>query len=295
MVQRRMRIQRSARRPDPAAPDRTPPGQGRPRHRAGRPARAPRAREADRHAARADDARREGRPDDAARPDVPRDAGGRREPITWARCCPAATPTPKAGNSLRRLARDDRRLPRADAAVAPQDPAALRRRRRPRPQQRRSARSSSRTTSGSGRRATRSSSRRSRRITAQEVRATGANWTFAPCVDRAARRALGPELRGLRRGPLAREGARRGRRARLPGRGPYGPLARRGLRQALRRRRRHDLGHRHEGRLGQPPHRPGRNAGRRGHARARSTSRRTPTRSRRASRRSCRPTRAGTA
>ncbi len=42
--------------------------------------------------------------------------------------------------------------------------------------------SCSRTTSASAARATRRSSRQSARITAHEMRATGAHWTFAPCV-----------------------------------------------------------------------------------------------------------------
>ena len=40
---------------------------------------------------------------------------------------------------------------------------------------------------------------RAARITAKEVRATGINWTFAPCVTVVARRKVGEDLRGLRR------------------------------------------------------------------------------------------------
>ena len=56
------------------------------------------------------------------------------------------------------------------------------------------------------------------RITAVEVRATGINWGFAPCVDRAARHSLGPHLRRICRRAGRRQGVGGGRRARLAGR-----------------------------------------------------------------------------
>ena len=58
------------------------------------------------------------------------------------------------------------------------------------------------------------------RITAEEVRATGINWAFAPCVAVPRDERWGRDLRGLRRGSRTRRRARRGRGARAAGRRP---------------------------------------------------------------------------
>ena len=79
-----------------------------------------------------------------------------------------------------------------------------------------------------------------------------------------ARRALGADVRGVRRVHRAVPRHGRGRRPRLPGREPARPEARPRLRQALRRRRRDDLRHgtaREEGRVQREvAHRPRRHA-----------------------------------
>ena len=87
-----------------------------------------------------------------------------------------------------------------------------------------------------------------------------------------ARRALGADLRGVRRIHRAVPRHGRGRRPRLPGREPARPEARGRLRQALRRRRRDDLRHgtaREEGRVHREvAHRPRRHAAHGGGAEA---------------------------
>ena len=91
------------------------------------------------------------------------------------------------------------RLPAAGAQDAPRIPHPLRHRRGARPQQR-ARRGDLPAQHRAGLHArSRAWSKRSARITAEEVRATGIQWTFAPVRDRAAGRALGPHLRGLLR------------------------------------------------------------------------------------------------
>ena len=108
-----------------------------------------------------------------------------------------------------------------------------------------SARSSSRTTSGSGRRATPKLVEEIARITAAEVRATGIQWTFAPCVAVVRDERWGRTYESFSEDPplVAELGAAAVRG--LQGAGLDGSAARARLRQALRRRRRHGLGHGH--------------------------------------------------
>ena len=76
------------------------------------------------------------------------------------------------------------------------------------------------------------------------MRATGIQWTFAPCVAVARDERWGRTYEGFGEEPalVAELGAAAVRG--LQGPDLDGPAARAGLRQALRRRRRHGLGHR---------------------------------------------------
>ena len=79
------------------------------------------------------------------------------------------------------------------------------------------------------------------RITAEEVRATGIQWTFAPCVTVPQDARWGRTYEGFSEDPqlVAETGRRRG--ARLSGQRPLQSSGRAGLRQALHRRWRHGV------------------------------------------------------
>ena len=79
------------------------------------------------------------------------------------------------------------------------------------------------------------------RITAEEVRATGIQWAFAPCVTVPQDIRWGRTYEGFSEDPQVVQGTGRAGGARLPGRRPGQPACRAGLRQALRRRWRHGL------------------------------------------------------
>ena len=81
-----------------------------------------------------------------------------------------------------------------------------------------SAPSSSRTTSASAARAIPQLVEKVHRVTAEEVRATGINWAFAPCVTVPQDERWGRTYEGFSEDPAAGRRARRGRGARLPGR-----------------------------------------------------------------------------
>ena len=79
------------------------------------------------------------------------------------------------------------------------------------------------------------------RITAEEVRATGIQWAFAPCVTVPQDDRWGRTYEGFSEDPALVQRTGRSGGPRLPGRRPGQPARRSGLRQALRRRRRHGL------------------------------------------------------
>ena len=168
--------------------------------------------------ARQDDARREDRPDDAGRAAPARRRERRRDLL------------PRLAPLGRRLRPQDQQPAGLDGPVRPaagaraqdaaQDPASSTASTPCTATTTCWAPSSSRTTSAWAPRATRRWSRRSAASPRKEVRATGIQWTFAPCVAVVARRALGPHLRGLLRGPGAGGRAGRGRGARPAGRRP---------------------------------------------------------------------------
>ena len=145
---------------------------------------------------------------------------GTSRPTSWARCSPAATPTPRPEQPRRTGRTCTTRYQTQALQDAPQDPDPLRRRRRARPQQRARRRRlpAQHRPRGDARR--RSWSRRSARITAR-----GGAGHRHPVGVRAlrrggARRALGPHLRELRGGPGAGGRAGGGGGARAAGRGP---------------------------------------------------------------------------
>ena len=154
---------------------------------------------------REDDAGREDRPDDAGRAaSSSRTPGDVDDATSWARCCTGGGSDPKAGNSLEAW---------TDLYDGVPERARCRRGSRSRSSTASTpctatttcwARRSSRTTSAWAARATPSSSRRSARVTAEEVRATGHPVDLRALRRRAARRALGPHVRRLRRRPRAR-------------------------------------------------------------------------------------------
>ena len=77
------------------------------------------------------------------------------------------------------------------------------------------------------------------RITAEEVRATGIQWAFAPCVTVPQDVRWGRTYEGFSEDPELVRGTGAGRRSAASRAGPGQPALRPGLRQALRRRRRH--------------------------------------------------------
>ena len=172
-----------------------------------------------------------------------------------------------AQNTADRLGGHDRRLPAAGPVHAAADPAALRRGRRARPQQRGRARRSSRTTSASAPRATPTWSRRSQRTTAQEVRATGVPWTFAPCLCVTRDERWGRSYESFGEDPALVTAMADAAIVGLQGSDPTRPVrAGQGPRdgQALGRRRRHHLrpGARGLGLPDRPGHHPRRQPGR---------------------------------
>ena len=78
------------------------------------------------------------------------------------------------------------------------------------------------------------------RVTALEVRATGINWAFAPCVTVPQDDRWGRTYEGFGEDPALSRRAGRRAGSRPAGRRPGRSAARAGLRQALCRRRRHD-------------------------------------------------------
>ena len=77
------------------------------------------------------------------------------------------------------------------------------------------------------------------RITAEEVRATGIHWTFAPCVTVPQDLRWGRTYEGFSEDPELVEELGEAAVRGFQGNDLANPLARAGLRQALRRRRRH--------------------------------------------------------
>ena len=130
----------------------------------------------------AHDARGEGRPDDPdrARPGRRR-PGGDHHAGSSAASCPAAArfPTPNTPEAWADMVD---RFQRAALDTRLQHPADLRRSTRSTATATCSARRSSRTTSASARPATRQLVRAIAHITAEETRASGPQWTFAPCL-----------------------------------------------------------------------------------------------------------------
>ena len=274
-----------------AAVGTSPEGRPQRRRRARTSTRPSRHRRAGRGPARPDDAGGEDRPDDPGRAPGPAVARADRRP------------RPRLGALRRRLGADaehrhrlgghDRRLPAAGPVHPAADPAALRRRRRARPQQRGRARRSSRTTRAWAPRATRTwSSRSSARPRRRSARPASRGRSPRACASRAtsggaARYESFGEDPALvtAMADAAVVGLQGSDPSDLSGTG-QGP--RDG--QALGRRRRHHLrpGARGLGLPDRPGHHPRRQPGR---AASGCTSTRTCPRSRRASARSCRRTR----
>ena len=147
---------------------------------------------------------------------------------------------PPTGNGMRDWQQTIDAVARAQRANAPQDPDPLRRRRGARPQQRR------------GRDAVPAQHRPRVHARRRARRGRGACHCARDARDRravdfravhrgAARRALGADVRGVRRGSRGRRGARRGRGARLPDAGLGLSASGARVREALHRRRRHDI------------------------------------------------------
>ena len=102
------------------------------------------------------------------------------------------------------------------------------------------------------------------RITAEEVRATGINWVFAPCVTVPRDIRWGRTYEGYSESPDIVQASWARPRSAASRAQPGRSALRRGLRQTLRRRRRHGLRLRQDERRTRPG--PGRHPLRRGHA-----------------------------